>query len=140
MSQALSKLQIGHEMQFKGPRGRFQYVPNSKRHIGEHCVSRLSLHLPDHLCLFAATLARVLCFEYLHLPLTGQGQISTCRLMSHIQKAVTSWVYTAFKIFWACFLAWTICTNLLINDKLCGELASSLAMRREVLIMPHSFG
>lgn len=34
MSQYLDKLAIGDSIDFKGPRGRFEYSPNMKRAIG----------------------------------------------------------------------------------------------------------
>eukprot|EP00798_Chlamydomonas_sp_ICE-L_P005077 gene5077-34875_t len=34
MSQIISKLQVGESMMMKGPKGRLQYKPNMKKHIG----------------------------------------------------------------------------------------------------------
>ena len=34
MSQYLDRMEIGDEMEFKGPKGRFEYTPNMKRAIG----------------------------------------------------------------------------------------------------------
>lgn len=35
MSQCLDRLSVGDALQFKGPRGRFNYQPNMKRALGE---------------------------------------------------------------------------------------------------------
>ena len=35
MSQAVIKMEVGDEMLMKGPKGRLEYKPNMKAHIGE---------------------------------------------------------------------------------------------------------
>ena len=50
MSRRMDGLALGDTMWFKGPKGRFNYMPNMKQHIGTHTLLCLVLTAADEGC------------------------------------------------------------------------------------------